>query len=371
LARLRIPFRLLLTLERTILLELLSNLVLIFCVTTGIFFVGALIQFLNQASEVGLDILIAVLPHLLPGLAALTIPTSLLLATIMTYGRMSEDNEITALRASGVPLYPIVLPSLFLGMMLSSVCLALNVEIIPRSNHRQRLAAKDLLGRFRNILESARENSYSFEDHRLSWTRIDEDGALRNLTMDLAQDEGVTRWDASRARIETDPTETHIAFDLEDVQYRRYDLAGNSVDTGRAETLRMVFRTEELLGTVGRMKPKELSLVEVVYAIRRRGMNRIDVNELTEELHERFVLSFAPFVLALLGAALGILARRGALVQSMLLAFLVAFVPYYGLVMVGRALIESGDVPAAIALWPANGIMAVLGVVLLRKAVRR
>ncbi len=183
-ARTRIGVRTILTLERAILFELLVNLVLILCVMTGVFFIASLIQFLGKAQELGLGLVLTALPHLLPGLAAWTIPSSLLLATIMTYGRMSEDNEVTALRAGGVPVYHVVAPALLVGMCLSGVCLMLNTTVIPASNAKRRAIIHDLLGRFRSVLESAQENTYVFDRRRLSWRSIDDEGALIGLTLD-------------------------------------------------------------------------------------------------------------------------------------------------------------------------------------------
>ncbi|MEA1926863.1 MAG: LptF/LptG family permease, partial [Candidatus Auribacterota bacterium] len=50
------------------------------------------------------------------------IPMSILTATILVFGRLSADNEITGMRASGIGIFPIVVPVFFIsfGLMLFS-----------------------------------------------------------------------------------------------------------------------------------------------------------------------------------------------------------------------------------------------------------
>jgi lipopolysaccharide export system permease protein len=371
LARARVLPRLLTVLERKILLELTGNLVLILIVTTGVFFLGGMIQFLMRASDLGLDLVLAVLPSLFPSLAAWTIPSSLLLATVMTFGRMAEDNEITALRAGGVNLYHVVLPALFLGTILSGASLLLHAEVIPAAQARQEVGW-DLVERFRSVLEAARRNTYVFRGRRLSWHRIDEDGSLIGLTIDRRSygDHAGDVLTAERARIATDEDETGFLFDLENVTIQQFAEDGTLRASLRSETLPLRFAVQELLGPPLKERAVEMSMARLIYGIERGELEDNERVKLQEELHERLVVSFAPLVLAILGTAVGILVRKGTLVTSFLLAFFVAAVPFYGLLMAGRSLALARTLPPAAAVWPTNVVMGLVGLVLLRKAVR-
>ena len=71
---------------------------------TFILFVNFLLRAIDRFLGKGLDILI-ILEYLFLNLAwiiALSIPMAMLLATLATFGRLSEDNEINALRSSGI-----------------------------------------------------------------------------------------------------------------------------------------------------------------------------------------------------------------------------------------------------------------------------
>ena len=69
---------------------------------TFILFVNFLLRAIDRFLGKGLD-LITILEYLFLNLAwilALSVPMAVLLATLMTFGRLSEDNEINAMRAS-------------------------------------------------------------------------------------------------------------------------------------------------------------------------------------------------------------------------------------------------------------------------------
>ncbi|MDD3627706.1 MAG: LptF/LptG family permease, partial [bacterium] len=56
---------------------------------------------------------------ILPALLAITIPMGFLLGILMTYGRFSEDNEITAMKASGISVMKMLMPVIWVSIFLS------------------------------------------------------------------------------------------------------------------------------------------------------------------------------------------------------------------------------------------------------------
>jgi len=66
------------------------------------------------------------------------LPTSLLTATVMSYGRLSADNEITAIKTAGIHLHNLVTPVIIVGVLFSILSLYLNAEVLPRSYFKVR-----------------------------------------------------------------------------------------------------------------------------------------------------------------------------------------------------------------------------------------
>src|SRR3954469_1028739 len=68
-------------------------------------------------------------------IVALSVPCAVLVAVLMTFGRLSQDNEITALRASGVSLGSILLGPLTASVLMAIVLTLFNNHVLPETNH--------------------------------------------------------------------------------------------------------------------------------------------------------------------------------------------------------------------------------------------
>jgi len=69
---------------------------------------------------------------------ALSVPMSVLVATLMAFGRMSSDFEITALKSSGVNVIELLKPVLFGGILVSVGMVLFNDKILPDLNKQAR-----------------------------------------------------------------------------------------------------------------------------------------------------------------------------------------------------------------------------------------
>ncbi|MCG3119475.1 MAG: hypothetical protein ALAOOOJD_01884 [bacterium] len=75
---------------------------------------------------------------------ALAVPMAVLMATLMAFGRLAADNEITAMKASGVSLYRIITPVLIAAGFMAAAMIWFNNAVLPEFNHRARLLAGDI-----------------------------------------------------------------------------------------------------------------------------------------------------------------------------------------------------------------------------------
>ena len=113
---------------------------------TFILFVNFLLRAIDRFLGKGLD-LITILEYLFLNLAwilALSVPMAVLLATLMTFGRLSEDNEINAMRASGIGFLTIMRAPILFGIIITLLLIYFNNFILPEMNFKARLLSGDI-----------------------------------------------------------------------------------------------------------------------------------------------------------------------------------------------------------------------------------
>ncbi|HKN66535.1 MAG TPA: LptF/LptG family permease [Gemmatimonadaceae bacterium] len=80
----------------------------------------------------------------IPFTVAMTLPMAVLVAVLYAFSRLASENEITALKAGGVSLRQLMVPSLAGAFVLALVMIAFNDQILPRANHRLAVLQMDI-----------------------------------------------------------------------------------------------------------------------------------------------------------------------------------------------------------------------------------
>ncbi len=127
---------------RELVLPFVYSLLIIVFILFINFFLRAIDRFLGK----GLDIF-TILEYLFLNLAwivALAVPMAILISTLMAFGRLSEDNEINAMRSSGISFLTILYPALLFGAGVCALLIVFNTSILPEMNFHARLLAGDI-----------------------------------------------------------------------------------------------------------------------------------------------------------------------------------------------------------------------------------
>lgn len=134
------------TLNKYLFKQSLIPFLLSVAVITTVLFLQFLIRAVDRFLGKGLDV-VTIFEYLYLNLAwiiALSVPMSLLISSVMTFGRMSQQNEITALKSAGVNLFNIIKPALWFGTLIAILLCLFNNFILPEMNYNARLLAKDI-----------------------------------------------------------------------------------------------------------------------------------------------------------------------------------------------------------------------------------
>ncbi|MBI5476394.1 MAG: LptF/LptG family permease [Ignavibacteriales bacterium] len=109
-----------------------------------------LLQFLMRAIEqlVGKGLSPLVIGELLmlslSWMIVLAVPMAVLVATLMAFGKLSSQNEITAMKASGMSLYRMIAPVILFSLLLTYLLIEFNNKILPEANHRFKILMIDI-----------------------------------------------------------------------------------------------------------------------------------------------------------------------------------------------------------------------------------
>jgi lipopolysaccharide export system permease protein len=133
-------------LTRYLLRSHIGPLLFAFVALTGVILINTIARQMADLAGKGLssDVILQFFLLSLPSNVALTLPMSVLVAVLYTFSQLASENEITALKASGIDLRRMVLPLLLLAASIAALMAWFNDRVLPESNHQWRQLMVDI-----------------------------------------------------------------------------------------------------------------------------------------------------------------------------------------------------------------------------------
>lgn len=337
-------------------------------------------------------------------IVAVSIPMSVLVASLMAFGRLSADNEVTALKAGGVSFFQMVSPVLAAGILLGSGHLFFMDVILPEANYRARSLMNDIHRARPTLLFTAgifmkdipgysilidrvnpRNNEISgitiYETENKRYPRlmtamsgefhVNETGSRLDLMLYdgelLQQDESSGRYfkeifERQRFTIRTEPA---------GVQRSDAGIRGDrelNIEMMRARIDEWQKEIDEVSANMAAAPDSPEAKEDSLEAARGRAERTVSLrqrqkNSYIVEIHKKYAISAACFVFVLIGAPLGVRIRRGSLGVSVGVS-LCFFLLYWACLLGGEELADRDLVDPVWAMWAANIVIGVPGAVL-------
>jgi lipopolysaccharide export system permease protein len=103
-------------------------------------------KFADRLVGKGLDtwVIIQLIVFNLSWMVALVVPMATLVATLMAFGNMSQNNEITIIKSSGVSLYRMLIAPLIASVIIAYLLVLFNNDVLPDANHQAKLLMQDI-----------------------------------------------------------------------------------------------------------------------------------------------------------------------------------------------------------------------------------
>jgi lipopolysaccharide export system permease protein len=400
--------------------------VLGFSLIVFVLVLDVVLQMLDQVLSKGLSagLALQLFRFNLAWIIALAVPMAVLVAVLMAYGRMAADNEILALKASGISFTRVLIPTLVTACLLAVLMVWFNDRVLPDWNHKARNLAVTLKRAKAALVLKQKEGVFirDLGPYSLLVRDVDEEAnLLYDLTLyDTGHPGPPTTLRAARGKVEIfddggyirlmledgeaheidaqDPSQfTRSTFSRQVVHIRdsKRDLSPNyrsSYRSDREMDVRAMLRAVDGLRSenqraLGHIDSTAKAFVESLATAApaeegmrtesRRVANRLHkqwrlfesrqrrANAFLVEIHKKYSIAVACIVFVLVGAPLGALVRaRGAAVSVTL--SLVFFFAYWMFLIGGEELADRGFIPPWTAMWAPNVVFGVIGAMLLR-----
>lgn len=354
--------------NRYLLKELGGPFVASLFVSTFILAAGNIAQTMDMVVNKGVefDQVIKLFLYFLPYVLIFTIPISVLSAVLLGFGRLSGDNEITALRTTGISLYHMILPLILCGVMISLVNVPLNDKVFPESEYAARKLAKKIGVRHPAALLEPGVFIKGFKDYVVFIHSI-KGNDLRDIRIYQPQKDGLTRTIvAKRGEIVSGENEDNIKLRLED------GTADEIVPNKPDEFLKLSFQEYHMtLDVDGAMKDesigkktREKSIKELLGDIKALGSSKSASVPFRIEIHKKIALAFSNLAFVLIGIPLAITTHR----REKFVGFGLAmglFLMYWGIMLAGIAFALRSVIPPWVGVWSANIMLVSLASVLI------
>ena len=306
------------------------------------------------ANKVPLLIITNYYASFFPVIFVQTSPIASLLATLFTYSTLNNNNEIIALRASGLDFWKITRPALIFACMISALIFMVNEKFVPQSASLSQEIREEKIEVKKSAQAPIKQLFFYGLDNRLFF--IDEffpsNKTLRGLTV-IGQD--------SQQRMTEKITAmkgewTGSGWKLYNCQMTRYLPEDQSLDGDapffKEKIVDIKESPSDILkqkSTVSTMNIQELR----AYIKRFKGSGATPVlNSLKVDLHQKIAYPFACIIIILVGLPFALVTgkRKGLSFASVGIALLIGFF-FFVVNSVGLALGKGGALPPLAAAW--------------------
>jgi len=349
-------------LHRYIITEFIPPTLLAFSIFTFILIMQNIFDWINLLISKGVSFysVLQLLVYALPSILVYSIPMAILAGALLCFGRLSSDNEIIAMQASGVSLYSIFYPVIILSLFVSIFMVSFNEQIAPRTyNQFYKLYCQ--IAQRNPALKLEERTFLDIKDYRLYVEKVKQKkGKLSGIIMyEMKKDGFPTLITAPRGNMVG--SDQQVVFQLFDGTIQQKD----KDDPHRYSIT--YFKNYDISLDLSQTPPpkakrtREMEKSELIEEMKRLKRDNIPTYSLEVEYHQRRSLAFASFVFCLIGIPLGIKARQRGKSAGFGLS-LILFVVYWFLLVEGITLGERGIAPPLAGVWISNLTMGIAGI---------
>jgi lipopolysaccharide export system permease protein len=313
--------------------------------------------------------ILRLLMFIAPSFLVFTIPMSILLATLLSFGRLSSDNEITAFKASGVSLYQLFWPVIYLAVLAYFVTTFLVLYGLPWGNRGFINTLYVIAQTKADIDIKERVFNDDFEGLVVYVDKVPIQGRKMEgvLIYDEREQGKPNTIFSTEGYLFNDPKSKEVILRLIQGEIHRFELKTQTYHRIQFDTYDLKFELAKTFEAIeNKLKEKEMSIDEIEAKIDKMKKEGKDTASQEVEFHKRFSIPFACIVFAIIGVPLGIQPSRSGRSHGFVFSILI-FLGYYIALTASETFAVRRTIPPFLAGWAPNVLFGSFGIYLLVK----
>lgn len=351
--------------SRYIFKEILTPFGITFLVFTLIFLLGNLMQLIDMIVQkgVGLWDIARLMGYTLPFLFVYIIPMTFFISILLGFLRLSSDNEVTALKASGISFFQLLPPVLILslaGYLLTSFT-AMVAQ--PWSEYSLRNLIFNIAVVQAKVTLKERVFNNDFNDLVFYIQKVRPEGEMEDVFIfDQRQKDVPQTIVAKQGWLIPDPHERSLNLRLGNGTIYNVTLGSKSAQHINFKTYNLILPLDKMVAAQAKRERSETELypLELKKKIRQTSPGENKYYKYQIEYYKKFSLPFSCLVFGMIAFPLGLQSRLAGRSWAVVLGGIVFFI-YYLILSLAFSMGENGTLNPLIGLWLPNVIVGAIG----------
>ena len=334
-------------------------------VFTFLFIIPELMKYAEDYISKGAPtvVILRLVVALVPMALGLTIPMSLLLGLLVTFGRLSADREFVALQACGVSPLRLLRPVGLVSVLCTAATAYVLLVSVPDANQTFREITFNVIASQAEGEVKPRVFYDEFPNVVLYVRQVPQSGGWDGVFM--ADKNSDTTYLARHGQLLTNREKRSVEMVLQDVTRHSVDASGRVQAERYAQSV-LRLDPEGMFPSGGPSKGlREMSIPELRASAAQSQAQGIYPHNQLFEIHKKFSIPAACLIFGLIGLALGATNRRDGKLANFVIGVTIIVV-YYLLLELGQSVIRGHIIPPWVGAWLPDIVLGIAGVVLFR-----
>jgi len=345
-------------LDRYVLREMLPPFFLSIAVLLLVLILEKLFRLADLVISKGVPLIsiVKVLAYAMPSFMVITLPMSLVVASLTAFSRMSSDSEVTAMKASRISLYSMIRPVIIFAILTFGVTAYTSLNLVPASNVALKIhlfnmvKSSAMVGIEPGVFSTTFDGMVIYVDKMVSLDNME--GVFIFDERSVKEPYAIV---SKHGKLSADPQSFIITLTLQDgsIHTLPSDDQSYSLMKFAAARLYLDINSSSAAKEDSGKSLEDMGSQELLQEISKAREAGKPTYPFETQLHKRLSIPFACLIFGLIGAPLGIRKNRSGKSAGIAIALLV-FLVYYMILGSAANLAQTGTTAPLLAFWLPN-----------------